>query len=168
VISVVVIGVLLLGLIALLNAFFPGVLGNENAQIGLTHHVLLLALLGSSLVFGYRGRFGAAVKHALAWIAIALVLVLLYSYRDVFSSVVSRVGGELIPSRPTVNAGGDVELRFADGGHFEADAWINGVKVRFLLDTGATTMALVPGDAERIGFDLEGLRFNRPINTANG
>ena len=165
---VIVTGVLLLGLIALLNAFFPGVLGDEDAQIGLTYNVLLLALLGSSLVLGYRGRLGAAMKHALAWIAIALVLILLYSYRDVFSSVVNRVAGELLPASPKVTAGGDVELRASDGGHFVADAWINGVKVRFLVDTGATTLALAASDAERIGFDLDALSFNRPISTANG
>ena len=165
---ILIIGVVLLGLVAVLNAFFPGVLSDEGAQMGLTHNILLLALVGSSVILGYRGRMGAALKHALAWIAIALVLVLLYSYRDVFSSVAGRVGGELMPSRPAVTANGDIELRATDGGHFLADAWVNGAKIRFLVDTGATTMALAPNDAERAGFDLEALRFNRPIDTANG
>ncbi len=163
-----VIVIVLLGLIAVLNAFFPGVLGNESAQMGLTHHVLLLVLVGSSLALGYRGRMGTALKHALAWIALALVLVLGYSYRDVFSSVAGRVGGELLPARPTVTADGSVELRATSGGHFLADATIDGVTVRLLVDTGATTMSLAPDDAERIGFDLDALSYDRPVRTANG
>ena len=164
----IVIGVVLLGLVAVLNGFFPGVLAREDAQMGLIHNILLLALLGSSLVLGYRGRASAAFRHALAWIAIALVLVLAYSFREDISQIVGRLGGELMPARPVVTADGDVELRASDNGHFKADAQIDGVSVRLLVDTGATTTALSPGDAERIGFDLDALRFNRPVNTANG
>ena len=160
--------IVVIGLIAVLNAFFPGMLSDTDSQIGLTHNILLLVLLGSSVIIGYRGRSSAAFKHALAWIAIALVLVLAYSFRDDAGSVVDRITGELLPARPMVNAAGEVELRAADDGHFHADARIDGTKVRFLVDTGATTIALAPGDAERIGFDLAALNYNQPINTANG
>jgi aspartyl protease family protein len=40
--------------------------------------------------------------------------------------------------------------RSADG-HFYADARVNGAKVRFLIDTGATTVALTRADALRAG-----------------
>lgn len=80
VIWVIAIAVVLLGLIVLLNSMFPGMLGEEDHQIRLTHNVLWLALLGSSLLLAYRGRAHIAFKHALAWIAIALALVLGYSY----------------------------------------------------------------------------------------
>ncbi|MGI9508608.1 MAG: retropepsin-like aspartic protease family protein [Geminicoccaceae bacterium] len=165
---VVAAAVVLLGLLAVLNGFFPGVLGQEDNQMSLTHNVLLLALLGSSLILGYRGRMGAALKHALAWIAIVLLLVLGYSYRDDVLSIIGRVGGELVPGKPTVTASGDVELRAASNGHFQADARINGANVRLLVDTGATVTALSPDDAERIGFDLSTLSFDRPVDTANG
>jgi len=165
---VVVVAVVVLGLIVVLNALFPGMLGQESNQMSLTHSVLWLVLLGSSLILGYRGRAHTAFKHAAAWIAIALVLVLIYSYRDVAYSVAARVGGELLPATPMVTANGDVELRASNGGHFEANARINGETVRLLVDTGATTMALAPADAERIGFDLHALSFDRPVNTANG
>jgi aspartyl protease family protein len=38
-------------------------------------------------------------------------------------------------------------------GHFIIDGQINGGGVRFLLDTGATLVALSAGDAERLGID---------------
>lgn len=164
----VAVAVVLLGLIAVLNGFFPGVLGEEDSQIGLTHNVILLALLGSSAILGYRGRGGAALKHTLVWIALALLLVLGYSYRDDLLVIVTRVGGELVPAMPTVTASGDVEIRASNDGHFQAFARINGAKVRLLVDTGATILALAPDDAERIGIDLNALSFDRPVSTANG
>lgn len=163
-----VIAVVLLGLIAVLNGFFPGVLGRESSQMSLIFNVLLLTLLGGSLILGYRGRAKAALNHALAWIATALILVLGYSYRHDLFSIAGRVGGELVPARPVVTAGGDVELRASDNGHFQVDALIDGAKVRLLVDTGATTTALSPDDAERVGFDLSALSFDRPVSTANG
>lgn len=165
---VIAFAVVMLGLVVVLNAIFPGVLSEESNQMSLTHSLLWLVLLGGSAILGYRGRGGAALKHAAAWIAIALVLVLAYSYRDVASSIVGRIGGELLPAAPMVTANGNVELRASSGGHFEADARINGARVRLLVDTGATVLALAPADAERIGFDLDALSFDRPVNTANG
>ena len=56
----------------------------------------------------------------------------------------------------------------ADGrGHFHADGAINGGSMRFILDTGATSIALPATDAVRLGLDY---RKGRPatIHTANG
>ncbi len=49
-------------------------------------------------------------------------------------------------------------------GHFVVDGQINGGPVRFLVDTGATTIALSSGDATRLGIDY---RKGLP-GTANG
>ncbi len=52
-------------------------------------------------------------------------------------------------------------------GHFVVDGQINGGSVRFLVDTGATTIALSSADAVRLGIDY---RKGRPdmMGTANG
>lgn len=52
-------------------------------------------------------------------------------------------------------------------GHFLAEGSINGGSVRFILDTGATSIALPAADAARLGIDY---RKGRPalIHTANG
>ncbi len=52
-------------------------------------------------------------------------------------------------------------------GHFVVDGQINGGSMRFLVDTGATTIALSSGDAVRLGIDY---RKGRPgmMGTANG
>jgi aspartyl protease family protein len=52
-------------------------------------------------------------------------------------------------------------------GHFHADGSINGGTMRFILDTGATSITLPAAEAMRIGLDY---RKGRPsmIQTANG
>ncbi|MGN6422553.1 MAG: TIGR02281 family clan AA aspartic protease [Asticcacaulis sp.] len=56
----------------------------------------------------------------------------------------------------------------AADGHFWANASVNAHAVRFLVDTGATVVALTPQDAQRLGFDPASLVYNRKVTTANG
>ena len=52
-------------------------------------------------------------------------------------------------------------------GHFLADGAINGGPIRFLVDTGATTIAIPAADAQRLGIDYrKGRRVM--VTTANG
>lgn len=46
-------------------------------------------------------------------------------------------------------------LERSGGGHFYADVEVNGTLVRFLVDTGATGIALTERDAERIGLAFD-------------
>jgi aspartyl protease family protein len=46
-------------------------------------------------------------------------------------------------------------LERSDGGHFYADVEVNGELVHFLVDTGATSVALTERDAERIGLEFD-------------
>jgi aspartyl protease family protein len=60
-----------------------------------------------------------------------------------------------------------ITLAAGPGGHFVADGAINGGPVRFLVDTGATSIALPARDAERLGIDFR--KGQRGISsTANG
>ena len=56
----------------------------------------------------------------------------------------------------------------ASDGHFWANATVNSRAVRFLVDTGATVVALTPADAQRLGFDARNLTYDREVSTANG
>mgnify|MGYP001170044738 CR=1 FL=1 len=53
-------------------------------------------------------------------------------------------------------------------GHFWADAEVNGQPVRFLVDTGATAVALTPKDAERLGIRTAELKPSYNVTTAGG
>lgn len=53
-------------------------------------------------------------------------------------------------------------------GHYWAEATVNGQRVRFLVDTGATVVALTPADAQRLGIQPANLTYNANVSTANG
>jgi aspartyl protease family protein len=56
----------------------------------------------------------------------------------------------------------------AADGHYWATADVNGSAVRFLVDTGATAVALTANDARRLGLDLATLTYGVPVTTADG
>ena len=60
-----------------------------------------------------------------------------------------------------------VRIASSNGGHYRTPGRINGLPVQFMVDTGATSVAMNRFEAERLGIDY---RAGRPIsvNTANG
>jgi len=68
---------------------------------------------------------------------------------------------------PTPVLQGGAVMKAGDG-HFWAEGEVNGGRVRFLVDTGATAVALTPEDAQRLGIDLQGLRYGYTVVTAGG
>ena len=62
----------------------------------------------------------------------------------------------------------ELAVRAARNGHFIVEATVNGHEIRFLVDTGATDVALRREDARRLGFDPDLLRYDREYRTANG
>jgi aspartyl protease family protein len=67
------------------------------------------------------------------------------------------------PAPPT-----DTVLEREASGHFFAIAEVNGEPVRFLVDTGATTVALSMADAERIGLSVDPTQFQVAARGASG
>jgi aspartyl protease family protein len=63
---------------------------------------------------------------------------------------------------------GTVTLYADRGGHYFAEGFINGAPTRFMVDTGATMVAMNSNTAKRIGLDYQ--RFGRAgiANTAGG
>jgi aspartyl protease family protein len=56
----------------------------------------------------------------------------------------------------------------AQDGHYWAMANVDGARVRFLVDTGSSAVALTPSDAVRLGVDTAHLSYNQPVFTAAG
>lgn len=132
--------------------------------------VLYLAFLFSD----YRGRGRDALRHAVIWLGLALMLVVGYSFRDELRTVVYRVAGEVLPPGHSIlvstspTGAQAVRIRRQENGHFVARGAVNGVTLSMLIDTGASTVVLKPGDAERLGIDVTTLSFTTPVSTANG
>ena len=56
----------------------------------------------------------------------------------------------------------------ASDGHYWAEGQVNGANVHFLVDTGATAVALTAQDARRLGIDTAGLTYGYKVVTAGG
>ena len=81
----------------------------------------------------------------------------------------------LPPSRPGASSAplpsvphNELTYRADARGHFVLDAEVNGTVVRFVVDTGATFLALTPKDAAAIGLSPGSLRYDLRMNTAKG
>jgi aspartyl protease family protein len=124
----------------------------------------LVALVGSGI--------GQAMRNALIWLVIILALATIYLYRFEFQQIGSRLSAGLVPGSAVTRqaADGSTEIVIQKGlsGHFQARAAVNGQQVDFLIDTGATTIALAWEDAVRLGLDPANLAFTRTVMTANG
>ncbi len=156
------------GLVLLLLSLFPQ---RQLESADWAHLVKLVAILlvcSSGLLFLRRVPMGETLRNLAIWAGIGGLLLIGYAYRDTFSSLGSRLSGELLPSQAVEVADGVVEVRAGMGGHFTVTASVNGRPVDFLVDTGASDIVLSPADARRLGYDPDRLSFTRQYFTANG
>lgn len=65
------------------------------------------------------------------------------------------------------SSGSKIVLQAGDGGHFVTQGSINGKSVQFMVDTGATAVAMGSAEAKRMGIDYTSGKPVR-LNTANG
>jgi aspartyl protease family protein len=133
----------------------------------LAYKIVLLVFVGSAVVVMFRQRFTQALAAALLWVALALVLLVGYSYRFELRGVADRVLAELIPGH-VITHGRSVELARASSGDFDVTAQVNGARVAMILDTGASSVVLTREDAKAAGLPLEVLAYTASIDTANG
>jgi len=144
-----------------------------QGKISLVYGVLLLAfLVGSAIVNRRRIRPSLIVYGILGWAAMGFVLFTGYSYRYELAQFGNKLMGELNPSGAITEPSGNVAIRANQSGHFVVEAVVvragQAVRLRFLVDTGASDVVLSPGDAARLGFDVKGLSYTRRYRTANG
>ena len=74
--------------------------------------------------------------------------------------------GQLYAARSTSSAA-SVVLNADARGHFVTDGQINGVPIRFIVDTGATVISIPAGEARRMALDFRKGQLVM-MNTANG
>lgn len=157
-------------LLALLIGFlawrFPYALNSTESTMQLAYLALLATAIGGSIVAGNRLHWRQNVKYAIAWLGIAILLVVGYSFRDALLN--NRLMAELLPNRPQIFADGHMVLRANEFGQFYIEGRVNDTPVNFLIDTGASDISLSQADARRAGIDVDNLKYARPYRTANG
>ncbi|MFT4162923.1 TIGR02281 family clan AA aspartic protease [Shinella sp.] len=147
-------------------------LGLANDDFG---RLVSLSAIGAMLAAGIlagRRQWGESLRQAAIWLVIIMALATGYLYRFDLQEVGNRLTAGLIPGRAvvTTNAGGEQILVIHKGvsGHFEADVSIDGISMRMLVDTGASSVVLSYEDAMRLGINPDNLVFSIDVSTANG
>src|SRR5262249_20740064 len=115
-----------------------------------------------------RQRLSHTLLSLLIWLVIGLAAVIGYTYKDQLREITDRVTAGLLPGEPRLLQPGVVALQAGTGGPFRSLAELNGKRVQFMVDTGASAVTLTYDDAKRIGIDVASLSYNVPVNTANG
>jgi aspartyl protease family protein len=84
------------------------------------------------------------------------------------SDVATARGSRTVAAPKPATLGSVVEIEAARNGHFNTEADVNGRAIDFMIDTGATMVALSYEDAERAGILLSNSDFTQSVSTANG
>jgi aspartyl protease family protein len=158
-----------IGLALLISADAGSLVGMTQEQTGRLVPLLLILIFIAAGAFARRRKFGEMVGNVALWAGLFAVALVGYAYRDDLGGIAARVFGELVPGAAVVDqVRGTATFRAGRDGHFLVNANINGADIRTIFDTGASAVVLTPADARRAGIDLEGLRFDVPVSTANG
>lgn len=102
--------------------------------------------------------------------AVALASVLLFGAAQAAGVFAPAAGAEAARIGVATHASGTPgqAIPKSPDGHYWAQATVNDRPLRFLVDTGATTVALTPTDAARLGFRAENLHYFARVDTAGG
>lgn len=139
----------------------------EDQNINLVFAIGALVLVASAL-FSRRIGLGEIVRSVLGWVAIFAVFIVIFSYQHELAGVWHRVTGELTGSNEQQVVGDTLIIRQSADGHYWADAQVNGMAVRFLIDSGATTTAMTLKTARAANVVINEGGFPTYLNTANG
>jgi aspartyl protease family protein len=161
----------LLALTALVWALFrvfPEVALGDYDQAWVIQWVGIAALLSASLIFTRRIGWSQALRNIAIWLAVAGVIAVGFAFRDTFAILGANLAAAFLPSEPHDAGNGTVTLTETENGDYQATGTVNGVRVRFAVDTGASDIVLSPADARRAGIDVEALSYDGETLTANG
>ncbi len=134
----------------------------ENIELD---RLIYLVVLGTAIAGWFiaenRSNLSKTLRQGLVWGLIFLGMIAGFGLWDDIRSEVST-------RQAVLENGNLIEVPRARDGHFHLSLDVNGEKIDFLVDTGATDIVLSRDDAEAIGLRLEDLAFIGTAQTANG
>ena len=128
-------------------------------------YILMAIMLVLGSLMSRREPAARMITMALAWIAIFGAGFILFTFRDDFGWVAQRLRAEAVGT--PVQQGRETRIPMAIDGHFWVEARLNGEKVRFLIDSGATMTTIDRETAERAGIAVSPRR-DQFVRTGNG
>lgn len=150
----------------LVDAQFPEFFWSNQNSISCFITILIII----SIVYNSLSQKGIKIVsiQLLTWGGIFLIIITSYAFKFELNYAAQRVISVLIPSYNWVNKQGELVISRSNDGHFYVNAVANGIKVKFMIDTGASDVALTISDAKMLGFDLSKLNYTKTYSTANG
>jgi aspartyl protease family protein len=133
-------------------------------MLGSLYLLMALMLVAGSLI-ARRERFAKLMTFTLAWIAIFGAGFVLFTFRDDLGYVAQRLKSEA--SGEPVVEGQEVRIPMAIDGHFWVEGYLNGVPVKFLVDSGATMTTIGRRTAESAGVTVSANQ-TQLVRTGNG
>lgn len=127
-----------------------------------------IVLFSGALLRATRREALRGVGFAALWLVIAAILCVGYLYRTELAQAPQRVRMALNLGAPVTTGERELRVTRDAGGAFVIVGEVNGGRVLFLVDTGATNTVLSPSDAERVGVNMGGLNYDQTSETANG
>lgn len=173
--------VFVLGLIALACVVLVGndlwndggsMAGLDASQAGqLFYFGVWGAVIAAGALFAFRRDARGMMRNAAIWALAFIVLVGLYAFRGEFGEVRDRILAELVPGHAVAVSGSEgrqVAVVRAGDDHFHVQAEVNGRALSFLVDTGASMIALDRATARSLRLDPGDGAFTARVSTANG
>lgn len=128
-------------------------------------YILMAIMLVLGTLMSRRERLPRLIISALAWVAIFAGGFVLFTFRDDLSYVAQRLQAEATGAPVVQNQ--EIRIPMALDGHFWVDGEINGQRVKFLVDSGATMTTIGRNTAARVGLQVSPER-NQLVRTGNG
>ena len=128
-------------------------------------YILMAIMLVLGTLMSRREKPARLLTMMLAWIAIFGGGFVLFTFRDDLGYVAQRLRSEATGS--PVTAGREVRIPMAIDGHFWVDATLNGEKIKFLVDSGATMTTIGTQTARKAGIEVSPQR-SQIVRTGNG
>ncbi len=136
----------------------------NDVMLGSLYLLMALMLVLGALI-NRREPFAKMAVMALAWVAIFGAGFVLFTFRDDLGFIAQRLKTEAT-GEPIV-AGREVRVPMAIDGHFWVEGTINGVEVKFLVDSGATVTTIGRATALRAGASVAD-NSDQVVRTGNG
>jgi aspartyl protease family protein len=138
-------------------------MSNDTMLGGL--YLLMAAMLVLGTLMTRREPVAKLFTMALAWIAIFGAGFVLFTFRDNLGWVAQRLKAEAVGT--PVEQGSETRIPMALDGHFWVEGRVNGQKVRFLVDSGATMTTIDRVTAKKAGVEVSQER-DEFVRTGNG
>ena len=128
-------------------------------------YILMAVMLVLGSLMARREPAAKMLTMALAWVAIFAAGFVLFTFRDDFGWVAQRLRAEA--TGEPVEQGSQIRIPMAIDGHFWVDGRLNGQRVKFLVDSGATMTTIGRDTANRTGIEVSPTP-DQWVRTGNG